>query len=233
MAQPSPIDVYLEIGKKRVIAGVMAWPGWCRSGRDANGALQSLTDAAPRYARALVATGLPFAAPAAAAAFVVVEELPGTTTTDFGAPDVAPAADAAPLDAPELERLQVILEACWAALALAVRNAMGHELRLGPRGGGRTLDGVVGHVLNAQASYLGRLAWKHTRRNDENLADAIAHTQQEVRQALAAAAHGTLPERGPRGGTIWLPRYFVRRAAWHILDHAWEIEDRVLDAPSD
>ena len=22
------------------------------------------------------------------------------------------------------------------------------------------------------------------------------------------------------------PRYFVRRAAWHVLDHAWELEDR-------
>ena len=24
----------------------------------------------------------------------------------------------------------------------------------------------------------------------------------------------------------WSPRYAVRRAAWHVLDHAWEIEDR-------
>jgi hypothetical protein len=27
---------------------------------------------------------------------------------------------------------------------------------------------------------------------------------------------------------IWPPRYFVRRVAWHVLDHAWEIEDRIL-----
>jgi hypothetical protein len=25
----------------------------------------------------------------------------------------------------------------------------------------------------------------------------------------------------------WTPRYFVRRMAWHELDHAWEIEARV------
>jgi hypothetical protein len=25
----------------------------------------------------------------------------------------------------------------------------------------------------------------------------------------------------------WPPRYVVRRAAWHVLDHAWEIEDRI------
>jgi hypothetical protein len=24
----------------------------------------------------------------------------------------------------------------------------------------------------------------------------------------------------------WSPRFFVRRSAWHALDHAWEIEDR-------
>ena len=28
------------------------------------------------------------------------------------------------------------------------------------------------------------------------------------------------------GGKRWVPRYFVRRVAWHVLDHAWEIEDR-------
>jgi hypothetical protein len=35
-----------------------------------------------------------------------------------------------------------------------------------------------------------------------------------------------MPKQGPRGGKLWQPRYFVRRSAWHILDHVWEIEDR-------
>jgi hypothetical protein len=48
----------------------------------------------------------------------------------------------------------------------------------------------------------------------------------ETRAALAAAA-GEVPAQGPRGGTRWPPRYFARRAAWHILDHVWEIEDRI------
>ena len=34
------------------------------------------------------------------------------------------------------------------------------------------------------------------------------------------------PPPGPRGGKRWLPRYFVRRVGWHVLDHALEIEDR-------
>jgi hypothetical protein len=37
-----------------------------------------------------------------------------------------------------------------------------------------------------------------------------------------------VPERGPRGGAIWSARNYVRRIAWHVLDHAWEIEDKVI-----
>jgi hypothetical protein len=47
--------------------------------------------------------------------------------------------------------------------------------------------------------------------------------------ALAAAARDELPKHGPRGGVIWTPRYFVRRAAWHMLDHTWELEDRIME----
>ena len=28
-------------------------------------------------------------------------------------------------------------------------------------------------------------------------------------------------------GLHWTARYFVRRTAWHVLDHLWEIEDRL------
>lgn len=43
------------------------------------------------------------------------------------------------------------------------------------------------------------------------------------------AARGKELQVGPRGGKRWKPRYYVRRSAWHILDHAWEIEDRVIE----
>jgi hypothetical protein len=46
--------------------------------------------------------------------------------------------------------------------------------------------------------------------------------------SLEAAARGELPRVGPRGGLRWTPRFYVRYSAWHILDHAWEIEDRLL-----
>jgi hypothetical protein len=222
-----PIDVYLEIGAKRVFAGAIDWPGWCRSGRDEGSALQALVDSGPRYARVLRGTPLRFHPPADSSALVVVERLTGNATTDFGAPDVAPVSDARPVGDDELQRLQTLLRAFWAAFDAAVRAASGKELRKGPRGGGRDLDGIAQHVLGAERGYLSRLAWKHPKRDGEELRAALDRTRQAVLEALAAAARGETPKHGPRGGVVWAPRTFVRRAAWHVLDHVWEIEDRV------
>jgi DNA-binding response OmpR family regulator len=49
-------------------------------------------------------------------------------------------------------------------------------------------------------------------------------------EMLDIAMSDGLPERGPRGGVMWPLRYYIRRSVWHTLDHAWEIEDRVLPA---
>ena len=77
------IEVYLEVGKKRTIAGAIEWPGWCRVGRDADSALQVLFDYGPRYGRLLDATPLGFQVPRDRSAFFVFERLEGNATTDF------------------------------------------------------------------------------------------------------------------------------------------------------
>jgi hypothetical protein len=46
------------------------------------------------------------------------------------------------------------------------------------------------------------------------------------RDALSPGGRAGVGSRHPRH-IDQRPRYFVRRAAWHILDHAWEIEDRI------
>ena len=225
---PQTIDVYLEIGKKRTFAGAIDWPGWCRIGRDESSALQALVDYGPRYARVLHAAQIAFDAPADSSTFAVVERLEGNTTTDFGAPDIAPSSDTRPVDDAELRRFQTLLQAYWRGFDAALHAASGKDLRTGPRGGGRDLDGIVRHVLGAEAGYLSRLAWKPEKHAADDLRAELDRTHQAVLDALAAAAHGEVPARGPRGGVIWSPRYFVRRVAWHVLDHAWEIEDRVI-----
>ena len=46
---------------------------------------------------------------------------------------------------------------------------------------------------------------------------------------LDAVANGRPIENPRNTRRPWSPRYFVRRSAWHALDHAWEIEDRIED----
>ena len=105
--------------------------------------------------------------------------------------------------------------------------ARGKQLSTGPRGGGRDLDKIVEHVLGAEQGYLAQLVWKLDGAEPRDQHAALARTRQGIFDALTAAGRGELPARRPRGGLPWSPRYFVRRVAWHVLDHAWEIEDRL------
>jgi hypothetical protein len=221
------IKVHVETGRKRVFAGAVDWPGWCRSGRDENAALQALMDYGPRYARVLHGRGIEFQAPSEASDFIVTERHEGNATTDFGAPAIVLHADREAMDREELERLQTILRACWQAFDDAVERAAGKELRTGPRGGGRDLERIVGHVLEADQRYLAQVNWKHKREGGKTPVEELGRTREAIEKALEVAAEGGLPERGPRGGILWPPRYFARRVAWHVLDHAWEIEDRI------
>lgn len=219
--------VYVEVGQKKVFAGAVDWPGWCRRGKDAQAALQALVEYGPRFARALAGSGLVFEPPAGVDDLVVVEEVPGTSTTDFGAPDAVLEGDHAPFDQAAFERADTILQACWDAFATALEASQGHELRKGPRGGGRDQEKMTHHLLESHAAYLRKIGWKYKLDKSAPLTGELARACDATEEALTAALHGELPETGPRGGKLWPVRYFVRRAAWHILDHAWEIEDRL------
>jgi hypothetical protein len=215
------IDVCLEVGARRVFAASLDWPGWCRGARTEGDALQALFDYGPRYAKVLAGKRLGFVRPQALSDLRVVERLRGDATTDFGAPSQIAAADRRKIDDRELKRLQAILRACWSAFDKAAEEATGKALRKGPRGGGRTLEAIVGHVTDAEAGYLVRIGGTHRRG---------AAVRDEVMEAIEAAPRTGTPPPGPRGG-VRVPLHFhARRSAWHALDHAWEIADRVEPA---
>ena len=223
------IDVYLERGTKRTFAGALDWPGWCRHGADDSEALAALLDYAPKYASILAGTRLGFVAPIDLRQLSVVERLPGTATTDFGAPAVPPSIDRERLCTPaEVGRFEKILRAGWRAFDRAVAAARGKRLATGPRGGGRPLDAIVAHVIDADGAYLRGVGWKPTAAAEPT--ERLVATRDAILAALRASAAGEIPERGPRGGTRWTARYFVRRVAWHVMAHVWEIERRVAAA---
>lgn len=189
------LDVYLEVGAKRTFAGAIDWPGWCRSGRSEPAALARLLAYAPRYATAIEnvtasAVWPAYAPPTGLDDLRVVERLPGNATIDFGAPGRAPEVDSRPLDEIELERQVALLARCWATLDGAAASARGVELRKGPRGGGRDLGAILGHVADAEMAYLSRLGTRLGAAANGDGGNAVADRRETVLAALRAAARG-------------------------------------------
>ena len=206
----------LEVGAKRVFASAVDWPGWCRSGRDEDSALEALTSYVPRYAIVAKRAGIAFRPPRS---YDVVARDPGNVTTDFGAPGVVSEADAAALTAAQARRQVALLRAAWDELdRLAVEAP--EALRKGPRGGGRDRDKVVAHVIEAERSYARTVGVRHKPFDPTDRA-ALGKLRDELAEVLAASRAGE-----PPGGKGWPPRYALRRIAWHVLDHVWEIEDK-------
>jgi hypothetical protein len=206
--------VYLEIGKQRVFASAAEWPGWCRSGKGEQSALEALAAAAPRYAPVAKAAHIAFAP---GEGFDVVERLPGNATTEFGAPGAIAKAELKRLTKKDAGRLSALVSASWTVFDRAVEKAPA-SLRKGPRGGGRDRDAIGAHVLDAEIAYARKLG---LRLQPPSFGDAAA--MREHRNAIVAGLRA-----GTRGVIEggWPARYVARRMAWHALDHAWEIENR-------
>jgi hypothetical protein len=206
--------VYLEIGKRRVFASAAEWPGWTRSGKDEQSALEALAAAAPRYAQAAKAARIAFAP---GAGFEVVERLPADATTEFGAPGAIAKGEMKRLTKKEAGRLSALVAASWTVLDRVVENAP-PSLRKGPRGGGRDRDAIVEHVVGAETMYARKIGLR-LQQPAAGDAAALRDFRNEIVAGLRAGTKG-VTERG------WPARYTARRMAWHVLDHAWEIEDR-------
>jgi hypothetical protein len=205
-----PVAIYLEIGRRRVFASALDWPGWSRSGKSEAAALESLAAAAPRYARVARRAGLSLPEPLA---FETLERVFGSGATDFGVPDREAAADRERLQPSAARRLGTLLEAAWAQFDATLATAPA-TLRKGPRGGGRDRDAVADHVQGAEAGYARAIGVAA-----EPPGDPAA-----LRRAILAWLEGTAESKK------WSRPYAARRIAWHVLDHAWEIEDRTESA---
>lgn len=194
--------MYVEVGKTWAFACALDWPGWCRRGKGESAALDVLMDYADRYAAVVGGDFSP-------GPLHVVGRVPGTATTEFGAPDARGDWDHEPLDGREAARLAGLLDAGWRGFDRTVAGAP-PSLRKGPRGGGRDRDAIADHVREAERSYGRTIGVRVPPRTP------WAEQRAAVLEALRA---------GAPGGS-WPARYAVRRFAWHVLDHAWEIEDR-------
>jgi hypothetical protein len=226
--RPGPEPVYVEQGKRWSYAVALDWPGWARHARGDGDPVAELVAVAPRYQAALDLSGIAFDPPGDTAGLEVVEVLEGNSGTEWGVPSVVPAADERPLDPAEADRLAGILQATWLAFDHAVEASEGHELRKGPRGGGRDLDALVRHCVESDLGYLQRLGSRRPSVPDDDWRALEAAIRERALEAFHDRAAGRPLKDPNRVSKLWPPRFYVRYVAWHQLVHAWELEDRRL-----
>jgi hypothetical protein len=226
-----PLRIILEVGKKRrVVAGATDWPGLDRWGTSEDNAIDKLLSYVPRYAGVAERAGLSREL-AAAHDVEVVERVPGSSSTDFwGIAHVPSEIEREVLSPADLERRLDLLRASWASFdGLAARVSA--ELRPQPRGGGRTRDEIIRHVYANEPEQMSRKIEVRTPREDVLRPDGLAKHREAYLDAIRAWNAEGKPAR------TWPIQFLIRRTAHHVMDHAWELEDRDLSpratAPAD
>jgi hypothetical protein len=216
------LRLILEVGKKRrIVAGAMDWPGLDRSGTSEDRALEKLLSYVPRYAGVAERAGLANAF-ARARDLEVVERVPGSSSTDFwGFAHVPSQIEAEVLSAADLERRLDLLRAGWAYFD-DVAARVSAELRPGPRSAGRSRDQIIRHVYVNEPEQWSRKVGLRTELDVVLTPDGLATHRREYLAAIRAYNEEGKPAR------TWPIQFLVRRTAHHVMDHAWEMEDRDL-----
>ena len=217
--------VMVELGKKKAVAVALDWPGWNRSGRSEAEALQVLAVYRPRYAKVAALAGLAGEF-RMAGELSVVERVEGAGMTDFyGLSFRSSGSEHKPISEAACERKIALLRASWTYFD-AVASRVSAELRKGPRGGGRDRDKIVRHANGAEIQEFAKKVGVITPLDARERTDDLrAH-----RDAFCAA----IRDHNARGAPArtWTVQFVIRHAAYHMLDHAWEMEDRDLSVGS-
>ena len=221
------LRVTLEIGPKgkKVAAVAPDWPGLERGAKTGEEAIERLRFYTSRYSQVAKLAEMD-AEFDTIKNFKVVEQYPGTGSTDFwGISFAFSSIDRQDMSSGELERELTLMRACWAFFD-DVRLRVSAEMQKGPRGGGRDRDHIVRHTLYTEqdwAKMIGVLT-----------PDGAILTNQGLKAHRDTYCHAMRDyhSQGKLAGKMakWPLRYLIRHTAFHTLDHAWEMEDKDLTA---
>lgn len=220
------VRTILERGPKgrKFAAVALDWPGWSRGAKDPDVAVETLEAYRDRYRIIASRAGLADEFDAAGE-LEIVEDHVGPGSTDFWGISYAPSSFERELMLPdELGRKLTLLQTAWRYFD-EVAARVSPELGKGSRGGGRDRDRIVGHVLAAESRDFSKRIG--VRPPPEMLAtpEGVRAYREEY-----VAAFRERNEREWKVGQNWTLAFLLRHTAYHVLDHAWEMEDRDLSA---
>jgi hypothetical protein len=213
------IQVAIEAAPKKSFATAIDWPGWSRAGRTEPLAVSAVGAYVLRYAIVPELAGEPFEDPEDID-LDVVERIKGGGATEYGVPGGVTENDRRPLSADEADRLGRLVVAAWTVFDETAATAP-DELRKGPRGGGRDTPTIRRHIVEAEGAYAREMGLRFPGADPADRA-AVEAIRAAMLVVLRAPTDGS-----PLAGRKWTTRYAAHRIAWHALDHAWEIEDRI------
>ena len=206
---------------KRWVAVAADWPGLERGAKTEDLAVEKVASYVPRYLPVAkrVRLGSELAAQTEPE---IIGRYQGVGSTDFWGISFAPSPlDREPFDAPTFDRQARLLRAAWAEFDETAAR-VSPELRLGPRGGGRSRDRIIQHVLWQEGGDFSKRVKEPTELADLLTPDGLA----DHRDRFVAAMRAWYAGGKPLGN--WTIPYLLRHTAYHVLDHTWEMQDRDL-----
>ena len=206
---------------KRWVAVAADWPGLERGGKTEDEAVEKLVRYVPRYLP--VAKRVRMGSELATQTDPnIVARYPGVGSTDFWGISFAPSPlDREPFDAPVFDRQVRLLRAAWAEFD-ETAGRVSAELRPGVRGGGRSRDEIVRHVLGTEG-----LDFSSRVKAKAELAELLTPSGLAYHRERFVDAMRAWYTEGKQLGRWTIP-YLLRHTAYHVLDHAWEMQDRDL-----
>lgn len=220
-----PVRVVVQHGPrdKKVAAVAIDWPGWSRGAKTAADAIELLDAYRERYRAVADRAGLATEFDRAGD-LEVVEDHVGVGSTDFWGISFAPSSfELEPMGGDELDRKISLLEASWRYFDHVAAHVSA-EMQKGPRGGGRSRDEIVRHALGWERADLAKRVGVVVDPIVPPTPDGFSSHRDEFVAALRTYnAEGRMAR-----GRNWTIALLLRHTAYHVLDHAWEMEDKDL-----
>ncbi len=219
-----PVRTVIERGSKgrKAVAFAVEWPGWSRGAKTPEIALATLESYRPRYRPIAVAAGMAEEFDAAGR-LKVIEDRVGSGSTDFWGISYFPSSsEKDPMSDPEFERKVKLLRSTWKFFD-AVSARVSAEMRKGPRGGGRDRNRIVRHTIRTESEDFAKRLGLRIPEEGALSPDGLAAHRKSYIAAMRAYNRGE----GKRMVTWTLP-FLIRHSAYHVMDHAWEMEDKDL-----
>ena len=220
-----PVRTVVERGPKgrKAVAFAVDWPGWSRGAKTPELALAALESYRERYRPIARAAGMADEFDTAGR-LKVIEDRVGSGSTDFWGISFSPSSSERhePMRDAELDRKIALLRASWKFFD-RVAARVSAEMRKGPRGGGRDRDRIIRHTIRTESEDFAKQVGLRIPEGAALSAAGLKAHRTAYPNAMRAYNGGA----GKRMRSWTLP-FLIRHTAFHVMDHAWEMEDKDL-----